>query len=78
MVSRAERSALANWWWTVDSWLLAAIGTLLFAGGLFWMDWAASEGLTTGDTGWTGVRAAASLVVGIFVLWQGVALILAR
>ena len=32
MVSRAERSALANWWWTVDRWLLAAIGTLIVLG----------------------------------------------
>jgi cell division protein FtsW len=32
MVSRVERSALANWWWTVDRWLLAAIGTLLVLG----------------------------------------------
>ncbi len=22
MISRAERSAFANWWWTVDRWLL--------------------------------------------------------
>ena len=28
MVSRVERSALANWWWTVDRWLLAALGAL--------------------------------------------------
>jgi len=32
MVSRVERSALANWWWTVDRWLLAAIGTLIVLG----------------------------------------------
>jgi cell division protein FtsW len=32
MVSRVERSALANWWWTVDRWLLAALGTLIVLG----------------------------------------------
>ena len=32
MVSRAERSALANWWWTVDRWLLAALGALIVLG----------------------------------------------
>jgi cell division protein FtsW len=32
MVSRAERSALANWWWTIDRWILAAVGALMVAG----------------------------------------------
>jgi cell division protein FtsW len=32
MVSRVENSALANWWWTVDRWLLAAMGTLIVLG----------------------------------------------
>jgi cell division protein FtsW len=32
MVSRAERSALANWWWTIDRWILAAAGTLMVSG----------------------------------------------
>ncbi len=32
MVSRVERSAVANWWWTVDRWLLVAIGTLIVLG----------------------------------------------
>jgi cell division protein FtsW len=32
MVSRAERSAVAAWWWTVDRWLLAAIGALIVLG----------------------------------------------
>jgi cell division protein FtsW len=32
MVSRVERSTLANWWWTVDRWLLAALGTLVIFG----------------------------------------------
>ncbi len=32
MVSRAQRTALANWWWTVDRWLLVAITTLIVAG----------------------------------------------
>jgi cell division protein FtsW len=32
MVSRAERSAVAGWWWTVDHWLLAAIAVLIVMG----------------------------------------------
>lgn len=32
MVSRVERSALANWWWTVDRWLIAALGALIVLG----------------------------------------------
>jgi cell division protein FtsW len=32
MVSRAERSAPANWWWTIDRWLLAAVGALMVLG----------------------------------------------
>ncbi|MGH6837325.1 MAG: FtsW/RodA/SpoVE family cell cycle protein [Methylocella sp.] len=32
MVSRAERSALANWWWTIDRWILAGVGALMVAG----------------------------------------------
>ena len=32
MISRAQRTALANWWWTVDRWLLASIATLVVAG----------------------------------------------
>jgi cell division protein FtsW len=32
MVSRAERSALANWWWTIDRWILAAVGALMVSG----------------------------------------------
>ena len=32
MVSRAQRTALANWWWTVDRWLLAAVAILVVAG----------------------------------------------
>ena len=32
MVSRARRTALANWWWTIDRWLLAAIATIIVAG----------------------------------------------
>ncbi len=32
MISRAERSAFADWWWTVDRWLLAAIGLLVVLG----------------------------------------------
>ena len=32
MVSRAQRTTLADWWWTVDRWLLAALATLIVAG----------------------------------------------
>jgi len=32
MVSRAERTAFADWWWTVDRWLLGAIGLLMVLG----------------------------------------------
>lgn len=32
MLSRAERSPFADWWWTVDRWLLAALGTLMLLG----------------------------------------------
>jgi cell division protein FtsW len=32
MVSRAERSALADWWWTVDRWQLVALATLIVLG----------------------------------------------
>jgi cell division protein FtsW len=32
MASRAERSALANWWWTIDRWMLAAIASLIVLG----------------------------------------------
>ena len=32
MISRAKRSVFANWWWTVDRWLLAAFGLLIVLG----------------------------------------------
>lgn len=32
MVSRAERSLFSDWWWTVDRWLIAALGTLVVLG----------------------------------------------
>ncbi len=32
MLSRLERSALANWWWTIDRWLIAALGALIVFG----------------------------------------------
>ncbi len=32
MVSRAERSSFADWWWTVDRWLLASLGALMVIG----------------------------------------------
>ena len=35
MVSRADRSRFAEWFWTVDHYLLAAFGLLLLAGVVF-------------------------------------------
>jgi cell division protein FtsW len=32
MASRTERSALANWWWTIDRWMLAAVTALIVLG----------------------------------------------
>jgi cell division protein FtsW len=32
MVSRAERSPFADWWWTIDRWLLASIACLMVLG----------------------------------------------
>ncbi|HVB88564.1 MAG TPA: putative peptidoglycan glycosyltransferase FtsW [Beijerinckiaceae bacterium] len=32
MISRAERSAFSDWWWTVDRWTIAAIGVLMLLG----------------------------------------------
>ena len=32
MMSRAQRSPFADWWWTVDRWMLAALGTLMVLG----------------------------------------------
>src|SRR4028118_82456 len=37
MVSRAERSAFGDWWWTVDRMLLAALAALMLAGLVFLM-----------------------------------------
>ncbi|AWI89680.1 FtsW/RodA/SpoVE family cell cycle protein [Methylorubrum aminovorans] len=37
MMSRAERSPLADWWWTVDRGLLAGLGCLMVAGLVFLM-----------------------------------------
>ncbi|MGO4571158.1 FtsW/RodA/SpoVE family cell cycle protein [Microvirga sp. 2TAF3] len=37
MVSRAERSAFGDWWWTVDRMLLAALAVLALAGLVFLM-----------------------------------------
>ncbi|MBM6595897.1 FtsW/RodA/SpoVE family cell cycle protein [Microvirga pudoricolor] len=37
MVSRAERSPLGDWWWTVDRTLLAALAALMVAGLVFLM-----------------------------------------
>lgn len=37
MVSRAERSAFGNWWWTVDRSLLAGLAILMLAGLVFLM-----------------------------------------
>lgn len=32
MISRAERSAFADWWWTVDRWTIAALSALMALG----------------------------------------------
>ena len=32
MVSRAERSPFADWWWSIDRWLLASIAGLMVLG----------------------------------------------
>src|SRR5512145_2586531 len=32
MLSRAQRSPLADWWWTIDRLMLAAVGTLMLGG----------------------------------------------
>ena len=32
MMSRAETSPIANWWWTIDRWILAPIGMLMVLG----------------------------------------------
>ena len=32
MVSRADRSAFAEWWWTVDKYMLAGLLVLMFGG----------------------------------------------
>lgn len=37
MMSRAERTPLTEWWWTVDRGLLAALGALMIAGLVFLM-----------------------------------------
>ncbi|RVU15151.1 FtsW/RodA/SpoVE family cell cycle protein [Methylobacterium oryzihabitans] len=37
MMSRAERSHLGDWWWTVDRFLLAGLGTLMTIGLVFLM-----------------------------------------
>jgi cell division protein FtsW len=37
MVSRAERSAVGDWWWTIDRSLLAALAALMVAGLVFLM-----------------------------------------
>ena len=37
MVSRAERSAFGDWWWTVDRLLLAGLAALMLAGLVFLM-----------------------------------------
>lgn len=37
MVSRAERTVLADWWWTVDRYTLGALGVLMVAGLVFLM-----------------------------------------
>ena len=37
MVSRAERSVIGDWWWTVDRLLLAGLAALIVSGLVFLM-----------------------------------------
>ena len=37
MVSRAERSAFGDWWWTVDRLMLLGLAILMLAGLVFLM-----------------------------------------
>ena len=37
MISRAQRTPLSDWAWTIDRWLLAAIAMLIVAGLVFSM-----------------------------------------
>src|SRR5690349_10165010 len=37
MVSRAERTLVSDWWWTIDRLLLAALGALIVCGLVFLM-----------------------------------------
>ena len=37
MMSRADRTPLTDWWWTVDRGLLAGLGALMVAGLVFLM-----------------------------------------
>lgn len=37
MSSRAERTLVGDWWWTVDRWLIAGLAALLIAGFVFLM-----------------------------------------
>jgi cell division protein FtsW len=37
MSSRAERTLVSDWWWTVDRWLIAGLAALLIAGFVFLM-----------------------------------------
>ena len=73
--SRADRSVLALWWWTVDRWTLATIGTLMFMGAILVL--AASPAVATriGLDSFHMVRqhyvmlpAALALVIGISML----------
>ena len=32
LLSRTDRSLIAQWWWTIDRWSLAAIATLIVSG----------------------------------------------
>lgn len=45
MISRADKGPVANWWWTVDRWLLAAILVLLIGGVI--LSFAASPAVAT-------------------------------
>ena len=55
MVSRAERSPFADWWWTVDRWLLTGLGALMVLGIVLTMagihdSWAGGKGKGKGSS----------------------------
>jgi cell division protein FtsW len=63
MTSRADRTPLGDWWWTIDRWLLIAIGILMVCGIVF------------GFAGSPAVAERLKLSTFHFVNWQAIYLI---